>query len=220
MITVDEQLEVASPPSEVWRLLSDPRAVVECVPGARLAEYSDDGTFEGVVTVKFGPLRVEFTGSGTLEFDSSAMRGRITAKGKDGRGKTRVGAVASFVVTGTADLGASVLALDGTIKLTGPLAATIEGGASAVVKGMSRQFAESLARRCAVLASEQAGYVPNEIPVRVWLRGAVSGLRAALRLAWGAVVRRIRKGGYCRDSELPLSLATGGVKLEAARRAP
>ena len=39
MIEVNERIEVPSAPQVVWSLLSDPRAVVGCVPGAALGDF-------------------------------------------------------------------------------------------------------------------------------------------------------------------------------------
>jgi len=202
VFTVDEQVVVAAPAARVWELLSDPRSVVDCVPGARLTSYTDDGAFEGAMTVRFGPMRVEFTGSGTVEYDPPARRGTITAKGRDGRGRTRFGVVAAFVVSDTvaadtaaaATAASSLLTLDGEIRLTGPLAATIEGGASAVVTDMSQEFARAVAARAAEDRAPEAAGAPGGVPVRVWLRGAVFGARAALRRVWGLLTRRGRGG--------------------------
>lgn len=60
MIEVNEQIEVASAPQTVWDLLSDPRAVIDCVPGAALGEQQEDGSFDATLTVKFGPAKVTF----------------------------------------------------------------------------------------------------------------------------------------------------------------
>lgn len=203
MITVEEKLEVASPASQVWELLSDPRSVVACVPGARLTDYTDTGEFTGAMTVKFGPLRVGFSGGGTLEFHSVEQTGRITAEGRDGRGKTRFEAVASFAVL-DAGRGTSFVTLAGEVKITGPLAGTIEGGAMAVVKDMSRQFAESVASRCTpqgallVVGAEATDAAtvapgPGGIPARIWLRGATSALRTAIRLGVARMSRPFRR---------------------------
>ena len=43
MMEISERIEVPAPPSAVWAVLSDPQAVVECVPGASLGEAHDDG---------------------------------------------------------------------------------------------------------------------------------------------------------------------------------
>src|SRR5579871_1106303 len=89
MIEVDEKFEVAAPPVTVWQLLSDPQAVVGCVPGASIVSVNDDGSLETALTVKFGPIGVSFQAHAELELDEPAMQGRLTARGRDKQGGAR-----------------------------------------------------------------------------------------------------------------------------------
>ena len=75
MIEVNEHIEVPAAPRIVWDLLSDPRAVVECVPGAALGDEHEDGSFDATLTVKFGPAKVAFHAQVALELDPPAMTG-------------------------------------------------------------------------------------------------------------------------------------------------
>ncbi|MGZ8212840.1 MAG: SRPBCC domain-containing protein, partial [Burkholderiales bacterium] len=95
MIEINEQFDVSSPPRTVWDLLSDPEAVVTCVPGATLGEKHEDGSFDGGVTVKFGPARVTFRARVELELDPAEMTGRVNSRGKDSQGGTRFNATMS-----------------------------------------------------------------------------------------------------------------------------
>jgi carbon monoxide dehydrogenase subunit G len=147
VIEVDEQFEVAAPPSEVWQLLADPYAMVGCVPGAAIASHNDDGSFETTLNVKFGPLNVGFQAHTVLELDPAEMRGRLSARGKDKQGGARFQASATFSVM-SAETG-SLVTTGGEVDMSGPLASLIEGGAAAVVKRMSTDFATCLRARCA-----------------------------------------------------------------------
>ena len=72
MIEINEQFDVpTAPPRFVWDLLSDPRDVVECVPGAALGDKHEDGSFDGSLTVKFGPAKVTFRARIELELDAA-----------------------------------------------------------------------------------------------------------------------------------------------------
>lgn len=148
MIEIHERFDVPAEPERVWAVLSDPHAVVGCVPGASIVGQADDGTLDAAVVVKFGPTRVSFRMAATLALDEAARRGSISAQGKDGIGGTRVRSTAGFGVTpGPGGRGTSV-AIDGTVEVAGRLASLIEGGASLVVKRMAGEFAERLAARC------------------------------------------------------------------------
>jgi len=148
MIEINERFDVPSAaPRTVWDLLSDPHDVVNCVPGAALGEEHEDGTFDGSLTVKFGPARVTFKARIELNLDESAMTGSVTARGKDSQGGTRFRATMAFkVVENTEQPGTTVL-IEGENEITGKLAGIVEAGAKIVIKRMSADFAENLAAR-------------------------------------------------------------------------
>jgi len=147
VIEVDERFDVPAPPEMVWELLADPRAVVGCVPGAAITAENDDGSLETALTVKFGPVGVTFQAHAELELDPAAMRGRLSARGRDKQGGARFQASATFGVA-PADAGSTVTT-HGEVEISGRLASMIEGGAGVVAKRMSTQFAECLRARCA-----------------------------------------------------------------------
>jgi len=149
MIEVSERIEVASPPAVVWALLSDPRAVVDCVPGAALGEQQEDGSYNAILVVKFGPAKVTFHSKVALEYDSAAMGGRVSSRGKDNQGGTRVKTTMTFKVVEGETLGSSVIPIDAQVEISGRLASLVEGGASLVVKRMTGEFTERLAARLA-----------------------------------------------------------------------
>ena len=148
MIEISERIEVPAPPPAVWDLLSHPTAVVECVPGATIGEPQDDGSFDGTLLVKFGPAKVTFRAHIHLELDNAAMKGRVTARGKDNQGGTRFTAATSFAVTEAQQSGSTIL-INGETELSGKLAGIVESGAKIVIKKMTADFAERLAARVA-----------------------------------------------------------------------
>jgi carbon monoxide dehydrogenase subunit G len=148
MISIDEKIYVPSSASTVWGFLSDPEAVVSCIPGASLGEQFEDGSFSGSVPVKFGPLRVSFGARISLELDEPVMQGTISAKGKDGNGGTRFTASASFSVLGDEEGNPSTILMIGEINLTGKLASVAEASATTVVGRMTKEFTDNFAALC------------------------------------------------------------------------
>ena len=148
MIEVDERFEVDASPEAVWQVLSDPQEVVGCVPGAQLLAEHDDGTYDGSLTVKFGPLGVTFQAHVALELDDPAREGHLTARGRDSQGGTRFRGMASFGVVPRPETPGSCVSIRGGVDLSGRLASMIEGGATVVVRRMAAEFAERLAARC------------------------------------------------------------------------
>jgi carbon monoxide dehydrogenase subunit G len=148
MIEVDERFEVAAAPVRVWQLLADPHAVVGCVPGAAIVGEQPDGSFDTTLTVKFGPVGVAFQARAVLELEADALRGRLSARGKDKQGGARFEATATFSVADHPSGSGAIVSTHGQVDISGRLASLIEGGAGVVVKRMSAEFISCLSARC------------------------------------------------------------------------
>ena len=149
MTEVKERIEVPAAPQAVWEVLSDPRAVAECVPGATLGDRQEDGSYEATLTVKFGPAKVAFRARFTLELDPAALSGQVTSKAKDNQGGTRVKADMAFKIEAGEAPGTSVVSIDAQVEISGKLASLVESGANLVVKHMTKEFSERLAAKVA-----------------------------------------------------------------------
>ena len=55
MISIREEIAIATPPDVLWPILSDPAMVASCIPGAVLTKSGEDGIYQGTMRVKFGP---------------------------------------------------------------------------------------------------------------------------------------------------------------------
>ena len=149
MIEVNERVEVASPPRVVWDLLSDPHAVVECVPGAVLGDRHEDGSYDATLMVKFGPAKVTFRARFTLELNPAEMSGQVASKARDNQGGTRVKASMAFKVVEGQAPGSAAIPIDAQVEISGKLASLVESGANRVVKQMTKEFSERLAAKVA-----------------------------------------------------------------------
>jgi uncharacterized protein len=149
VIEISECVEVPAAPRIVWDVLSDPRAVVDCVPGAKLGDRLEDGSYDTTMTVKFGPAKVTFRAKVALELDDTAMVGHVSSRGRDDQGGTRVKTTMTFKVVAGQAPGSSTVPVDAQVEISGPLASLVESGAALVVKRMTDEFTERLATRCA-----------------------------------------------------------------------
>ena len=147
MIEISERIEVPAAPAAVWEVLSDPRAVVGCVPGAELGEQQEDGSYDAVLTVKFGPAKVSFKTRVALELDPAAMSGRVSSRGRDNQGGTRVKTTMTFKIVEGAAPGTAAVPVDAQVEISGKLASLVESGANLVVKHMTAEFSERLAAK-------------------------------------------------------------------------
>jgi uncharacterized protein len=149
MIEISERVEVPAAPRIVWDVLSDPRAVVDCMPGAKLGDRLEDGSYDATLNVKFGPAKVTFRAKVALELDGTAMTGHVSSRGRDDQGGTRVKTAMTFKVVAGQAPGSSVVPIDAQVEISGRLASLVESGATLVVKRMTGEFTERLAARCA-----------------------------------------------------------------------
>ena len=69
-MNIVEQFTVTRPIESVWGLFQDVPELAQCLPGAELTIDNDDGTYEGRVAVKLGPISSSFDGKATIVFDS------------------------------------------------------------------------------------------------------------------------------------------------------
>src|SRR6201982_93556 len=100
MISIREEIGIATPPEVLWPILSDPAIVASCIPGAVLTKAGEGGTYQGTMRVKFGPTVALFRGEAKLAYDNSVRRCTIQGRGIDGRGASRANAPGSGAATG------------------------------------------------------------------------------------------------------------------------
>jgi carbon monoxide dehydrogenase subunit G len=80
---------VKASPDKVWAYLTDPYRVAPALPGAAITEKTGEGTWNGTITVKVGPVAARYKGTVRFEsLDAAARTATIVAKGQDlsGRG--------------------------------------------------------------------------------------------------------------------------------------
>ena len=87
-IKIEKSFQVKEPIEKVWSLLSDPRRVAACVPGAKITDQVDEKTYKGTISVKVGPSATDYKGE--LEIvrnDAENHELEILGKGQDVRGR-------------------------------------------------------------------------------------------------------------------------------------
>jgi len=117
--------------------------VAACIPGATLTKADDKGAYHGTMRVKFGPTVAQFRGEAKLAYDHSARRCSIEGRGIDGRGASRANATGVVEATGT---DATVLRVEGTFNVTGPLETFANAGGVHLARALLAEFAENVAK--------------------------------------------------------------------------
>jgi len=87
-LRIEKTVQVNQPIEKVWALLTDPRKVATCVPGAKITEQVDDKTYKGTISVKVGPAVSEYSGElQIVRIDPENFEIELLGKGQDVRGR-------------------------------------------------------------------------------------------------------------------------------------
>jgi carbon-monoxide dehydrogenase small subunit len=142
---VVERIEVPIDPDTTWKLLKDVRRISSCVPGAMIDDF--DGTnLRGRMVVKFGPIKANFFGNGTVSYSDDAHEGILQGHGRDTlTGSQARGEIAYRLIPGAA--APSTIEIEIRYRISGALA---QFSRTTLVRNfvgrMASMFAENLAR--------------------------------------------------------------------------
>jgi two-component system, NarL family, sensor kinase len=138
-IRIEKSFQVQAPLETVWQLLSDPRKVAGCIPGAQVTEALEGGVYKGVIKVKVGPSVTDYKGEARIgRLDQEAHEIEMTGKGQNVLGQGS----ASMKMTGKArtlpEGGTKVVTIT-EVNVVGPLA---QLGARMIQELANQLFAE------------------------------------------------------------------------------
>ncbi len=152
---ISQQFNVASPPSVVWDSFQDVPSVAQCLPGAELLEVNDDGTYDGKLSVKLGPMTAAFEGTATVTPDPDSMTARIEGKGVDKKGGSRGQVKLDYKIS--AAEGGSLVEIDADVTLSGPAAQFGRTGLiSEISKRLIGEFVDCLESKLAAGSVDEA----------------------------------------------------------------
>ena len=149
-VRIENTFQVKEPVERVWELLTDPRKVVTCVPGAQLTETIDERTFKGSISVKVGPSVTDYKGQVQIErLDAQAHEIEMIGKGQDVRGRGSASMKMTGSIRALPDGGAEVSTVS-EINVVGLLAQLgsrmIQDVSAVMFKEFVRRFQEQLAQ--------------------------------------------------------------------------
>ena len=85
---IEKEFDIEQPIGLVWKSLSNPPEIVECVPGAAITEILDAKNYKGEVVTKFGPIKAKYAGDiEILELDEANHKMVLKGRGLDSKGK-------------------------------------------------------------------------------------------------------------------------------------
>ena len=187
---LEHEFEVPASPAETLALLLDPGRVVPCIPGATLVDVTPDGTWKTTMTVKLGPVGMDFRSDVRIvEHRDGTGPVRLAVQSRDVRG--RGGAEVSIAATLSPVAYGTRVAMATDVRFSGQAA---QLGKPSVITDISKrlvdQFAECLDARLASAVgppAEAAAPINGFALLRASLAGA---LRRAFRIR-----HTPRKGG-------------------------
>lgn len=134
--------EVPASPAETLALMLDAERVVPCMPGATLTEIVDEKTWKAKITIKLGPVSLDFLNDiSIVAMDEAAGTVRLGVKGRDTRGKGGADATVDALLAPT-DGGGTKVQMDTDLKFSGQAA---QLGRPGVVKDVSEKLVNQFA---------------------------------------------------------------------------
>ena len=150
---IQNEIEVAAPPEELFGVLSDVERVAPLLPGATL-EGKDGDAYTGAVKLKIGPITASYRGRlRFLELDEESHRAVMEASAQETNGQGNAQARITASVSGSDSQ--SVLSLDTDLEVRGKAAQFGRGVLGNVSQRILDQFARNLESE--VLSSRENG---------------------------------------------------------------
>lgn len=183
-MNIEHEFTVARPPDRVWDFFQDVPSVAQCLPGADLFGQNDDGSYDGKVSVKLGPMAASFEGKATITPDPATHTATIEGKGVDKAGGSRGQVKVTYAIT-PEDAGSKV-AVTADVTLSGPVA---QFGRTGLINEMSKrligEFVQCLEAKLAAESPVEASNIEA---------GEVRGISLFFGSLW-AWFRRLFGGG-------------------------
>lgn len=140
---IQNEIEVAAPPGELFDVLADVERVAPLLPGASLEGKEDDDTYAGTVKVRVGPITASYQGTlRFVELDHDSRRAVMAASADEKEGQGNLEARITASVSGSDSQ--SVLSLDTDLDVRGKAAQFGRGALGNVSQRILDQFARNL----------------------------------------------------------------------------
>src|SRR5918997_3999467 len=158
MMKIQNEIEVAAPPEELFDVLSDVERVAPLLPGATL-EGKEGDAYTGAVKLKIGPITASYRGRlRFLELDEESHRAVMEASAQETNGQGNAQATITASVSGSDSQ--SVLNLDTDLEVRGKAAQFGRGVLGNVSQRLLDQFARNLESE--VLSSREKEEPPSK----------------------------------------------------------
>jgi len=133
------------------------------MPGAKVTELIDKHGFKGLVSLRAGPVQLQFKGEGQLsDLDEAVKAGSLTARGSDGKGRGNFSAQMRFRMAAIPE--GTLVSVDTDLALSGMVAQYGRGAGVVreIASQLTSQFSKTLAEQ--VLLKSGVAAVAEEFP--------------------------------------------------------
>lgn len=190
-MNITEQFTVGRPIDGVWSLFKDVPELARCLPGAELTRDNGDGTYDGKVSVKLGPIAASFEGTAKVTFDDEVYVSNIKGRGVDRSGGSQ-GSVDVDIQLSEADSASTDVTIAAKVTLAGPIA---QFGRTGLVNEVSKRLIDEFS--ACIHAKLDAGTAEDAAIITA---SEVHGLSLFLASTWAAFVGWM-KGRFSRSRE-------------------
>src|SRR3954449_2067139 len=142
---IQNEIEVSSPPQELFAFLTDVERVAPCLPGASIDGREGDD-YQGSMKVKVGPITGTY--KGTMRFverDEDALRAVMSARAAEVNGQGDAEARITTQIEPAGD-DASRIRMDTDLQMRGRVAQFGRGAMEKISQRMFDEFARNLER--------------------------------------------------------------------------
>ncbi|HEX9227748.1 MAG TPA: SRPBCC family protein [Arthrobacter sp.] len=141
---IDSEFSVVAPIDTVWETIMDFERVAGCVPGARILNKLSDDAYQVGMTVKLGPVNMQYKGLlNVIERNAAEHRAVLGGKAQETRGQGTAEATVTLLLTEEAG-GTTRGTVSADLSLSGKAAAMGKGVIGSVTEQMMGLFASNL----------------------------------------------------------------------------
>jgi carbon monoxide dehydrogenase subunit G len=151
---LENEFTVPASIDDAWAVLLDIPRVAPCLPGATVEPGGEEGTYNGTMKVKIGPISASYKGTVKIEdADESARRVAMRAQAKDARGQGTAAATITSTMEEVPD--GTKVHVETDMRITGAAAQFGRGVMQDVSAKMMKRFADCLAEEIGSGAATQ-----------------------------------------------------------------
>lgn len=181
-VKLEKSIDIPAPAGETWEFIQDIRRLAECMPGARITEQIDDSHFNGLVTVKLGPISASFKGKIEVKgIDAQRRELQLLGTGTDTTGASTASMNLTASVRDKDNTSCELLGLS-DINVSGKIANFGGRMMTQISDQMLNQFADNLRERVGTTADSPgtAATEPKSLNAVTLFFGALWGLVTGL----------------------------------------